>query len=121
LWIGTVLLVVAAIFPSESNLRFAITPRRFVNGSTVFGIFGSTVTTALLLYGITRFVAFRLGYIHGNIRIGTYQPNAFDRVDEIVSKPILLLLLVSSVASLLISALIMLRNRSSSAPTLQPR
>ena len=67
------------------------------------------------MYGIARFVAFRLGYIHGKVQLGAYQPNAFDRVNQMVSKPILLLFLISSLASLVISGVIILRSRNRSS------
>src|SRR5258708_31381578 len=104
-WIGTMLLLVATVFPS--TLR-----------TNIVALVGSTCTTALLFYGLARFVAFRLGYVHGMFRVAAYHPNAFDRVNQILTKPILLLFLISSVASLLISALITfrLRNRMGSSP-----
>lgn len=104
-WIGTMLLLVATVFPS--TLR-----------TNIVALIGSTCTTALLFYGVARFVAFRLGYVHGMIRIAAYHPNAFDRVNQIVTKPILFLFLISSVASLLISALLTfrLRNQTGSSP-----
>jgi hypothetical protein len=113
LWIGTALLLIAVTFPTNSNIRFAIT-HCFVTGSTAFAFFGSAVTTALLCYEAVRLVELKLGLLHGRGRVVVYQPNAFDRMNRVMSKPILLLLLVSSVASLLISATIMFRNRSAS-------
>ena len=81
---------------------------------------GSTVTALLLVYEISRFVAFRLGYVHARGQLGAFRPNTFDRVNQIqiVTKPLLLLFLISSLASLLISALITLRlrNRTGSSP-----
>ena len=77
--------------------------------TNVTALIGSTLTTVLLVYGIARFVAFRLGYIHGKGQLGMYQPNAFDRVNQIMSLPILLILVISSLASLFISALITFR------------
>ena len=107
LWIGTVLLLIAAVSPS--NLK-----------SNMTALVGSTVTALLLVYGISRFVAFRLGYVHARGQLGAFRPNTFDRVNQIqiVTKPLLLLFLISSLASLLISALITLRlqNRTGSSP-----
>ncbi len=111
-WIGAALLLMAAIFPRSSKYSIDSTIRdsyRVVSPANVFALFGSTVTTVLLLYGITRFVAFRLGYTHGKVQIGAYQPNAFDRVNQMLTTPVLVTLLISSVASLLISALILFR------------
>jgi len=105
MWIGTALLLIAALLPTKySNIDLTIRDTyRVVSTSTVLALLGSTVTTVLLVYGIARFVAFRLGYIHGKGQLGMYQPNVFDRVNQIVSRPILLLFLVSSVASLVIA------------------
>ncbi len=120
LWIGTALLLLAALLPTKySNIDLAIRDTyRVVSTPTVLALLGSTATTALLFYGVARFVAFRLGYVHGMFRVAAYHPNAFDRVNQILTKPILLLFLISSVASLLISALITfrLRNRMGSSP-----
>ena len=93
LWIGTVLLLIAAVSPSNRK-------------SNMTALVGSTVTALLLVYGISRFVAFRLGCVHAKGQLGAYRPNTFDRVNQIVTKPLLLLFLISSLASLLISALI---------------
>jgi hypothetical protein len=107
MWIGTVLLLIAAILPSTRT-------------TNVTALVGSTVTAILLTYGITRFVAFRLGYIHGKAQLGMYQPNVFDRLNAIVSRPILILFLISSLASLVISAVIMWRLRTQSTPRIEP-
>jgi membrane-anchored protein YejM (alkaline phosphatase superfamily) len=97
LWIGTALLLIAAILPSTRT-------------TNIVALVGSTVSTILLLYEIARFVAFRLGYIHGTGQLVAYhQPNTFDHVNQIVGKPMLLVLLISSLASLLISALLTFR------------
>ena len=107
LWIGTVLLLIAAVSPSNRK-------------SNMTALVGSTVTALLLVYGISRFVAFRLGYVHARGQLGAFRPNTFDRVNQIqiVTEPLLLLFLISSLASLLISALITLRlqNRTGSSP-----
>jgi hypothetical protein len=104
LWIGTALLLIAAVSPSNRK-------------SHMTALVGSTVTVLLLVYGISRFVAFRLGYVHGRGQLGVYRPNTFDRVNQIVTKPLLLLFLISSLASLLVSALITLRlRRTGSSP-----
>lgn len=73
------------------------------------GLIGSGFATTLLTYGIARF--------EDNGRLGAYQPNTFDRINGTVSKPVMLLFLFSSLASLVISALITvrLRNRTGSA------
>jgi len=122
MWVGTVLLLIAVVLPSRnkySSLDLTIRDSyRVVGTAAVFAFLGSTLTTVLLLYGVARFVAFRLGYVHGMFRVAAYHPNAFDRVNQIVTKPIWFLFLISSVASLLVSALITfrLRNRMGSSP-----
>jgi hypothetical protein len=70
------------------------------------------MTTVLLCYETVRLVELKLGHLHGVGRGVEFQPTMFDRVSRIVNKPILLLFLLSSVASLLISALITLRLRN---------
>jgi hypothetical protein len=99
-WIGTALLLMAAALPSTRR-------------TTVVALVGSTVTTILLCYEIVRLVALKLGHLHGQARLFAYQPTMFDRVNRIVSKPVLFLFLISSLASLLISALLTLRVRNS--------
>lgn len=102
-WIGAAFLLLAATIPPGELNDIVITR---------LALFGSTVTTVLLLYGIARPLAFRLGYVHGKGQLGVYQPNAFDRVNQIVSRPIWFLFLISSLASLVISAVITLRLRN---------
>jgi len=97
MWIGTVLLLIAAILPARSidltsEIRIALSIT-----APIFALLGSTATTVLLVYGIARFVAFRLGYIHGKGQLSCINRTFFDRVNQIVSRPILLLFLVSSV------------------------
>ena len=70
------------------------------------------MTTILLCYEIVRLVELKLGLLRGVARGVEFQPTMFDRINQIVSKPVLLLFLLSSVASLLISALITLRLRN---------
>jgi hypothetical protein len=112
LWIGTALLVLAALLPTKySYIDLTIRDSyRVVNTTTVFALLGSTVTTVLLAYGIARFVAFRLGYVHGKLQVGAYHPNAFDRLNILMSKPIFLMFLISSVASVVIAVIILRRS-----------
>ena len=88
-WFWAVFLLLAATLPTKDG-----------NG---LGLIGSAFVTALLSYGIARFES------KGQLR--AYQPNPFGRVNQMVSKPILLMLLISSVASLVISGLIARRLR----------
>ena len=97
-WIGAVFLLIAVMLPSNNHSNFV-------------ALFGSAIVTVLLAYGIAKFVAFRLGFIHGRVQIGAHQPNAFDRVSQILTKPVLVILLISSMTSLVMSALITLRLR----------
>jgi hypothetical protein len=92
LWIGTVLLLIVSVLPSTRR-------------TNLVALVGSTLTTVLLCYEIVRLVELKLGHFHGQARLVAYQPTMFDHVNQIVSKPVLLLFLISSVASLLISAL----------------
>ena len=94
--IGAVLLLSAAIIPGERcNIVL-----------NVVALGGSTLITAILLYDIARFGALRFGFLRGSVRIVVDQPNAFDRVRQILTMPVLIILVISSVASLLMSALI---------------
>jgi hypothetical protein len=89
-WLCAVFLLLAATLPTKDG-----------NG---LGLIGSAFVTALLSYGIARF--------EGKGQVAAYQPNPFDRVNQMVSKPILLILLISSVASLVISTVITRRLRA---------
>jgi hypothetical protein len=89
-WLCAVFLLLAVILPTK-----------YGNG---LGLMGSAFVTALLSYGIARF--------EGKGQVGAYQSNPFDRVNQMVSKPILLMVLVSSLASLVVSAVITRRLRT---------
>ena len=123
LWmIGIVFLLIAALLPLRSKYSYIdVTIRdsyRVVGTAAVFAFLGSTLTTVLLLYGVARIVAFRLGYVRGRVQVAVFQPTMFDRLNLIISKPVLLLFFISSVASLVISAVVTLRlrNRTGSPP-----
>jgi len=118
-WIGAGLLLMAAIFPSGKYSYIDLTIRDSygaVSPANIFAFVGSTLITALLFYQIARFGALRFTF--ARLVAAPYQPTTFDRVSQIVTKPVLITLLVSSVASLLISALLTfrLRNRTGSSP-----
>jgi hypothetical protein len=109
-WIGSGLLLMAAIFPSGKYSYIDLTIRdsyRVVSPANFFALLGSIVITALLCYQIARFGALRLTF--ARLVAGPYQPTTFDRVSQIITKPVLRVLLISSVASLLISVLLILR------------
>jgi hypothetical protein len=91
-WVCAVFLLIAAILPLGKH-------------SNVLGLFGSAFLTTLLACGIARLAAFRLHRINGKGQLGAYPSNPFDRVNQIASKPILILFLISSLASLVISVL----------------
>ena len=101
-WIGAVLLLIAAIIPGErSNIVLS-----------VLALGGSALITALLCYQVARLGApLRFGFVR--LVAGPYQPTTFDRVSRVLTRPVLIALPISSLASLLISALITLRLRNS--------
>jgi hypothetical protein len=94
-WIGAGLLLFAAIIPSGERRNVVL---------SVLALGGSTLITAILFYDIARFRALRFAFIR--LVIGPYQPTTFDRVSQVLTKPVLIVLMISSVASLLTSALI---------------
>ncbi len=111
-WIGAALLLMAAIFPRSSKYSYIdLTIRdsyRVVSPANVFALLGSTVLTALLFYQVAIFGALRFGFLRASVsvRLVAYQPNTFDRVSQVLTKPVLIVLVISLVASLLMSALI---------------
>jgi len=114
MWVGTIVLLIAALLPQRGKYSYIdVTIRnsyRVVSTAAVFALLGSTVTTILLMYGIAKFVAFRLGYVHGKVQVGIYRPTVFDRLNVLMSKPIFLMFLISSVASLVIAIIILRRS-----------
>jgi hypothetical protein len=96
-WIGAALLLFAAIIPGE---------RRNVVLS-LLALAGSTLITAILIYDIARFGTLRFTFTR--LVVGPYQPTTFDRVSQVLTRPVLIALVISSVASLLMSALITVR------------
>jgi hypothetical protein len=92
-WIGAALLLFATIIPSGERRNVVL---------SVLALGGSTLITAILFYDIARFGKLRFGRLVG----GQYQPTTFDRVSQVLTKPVLIVLVISSVASLLMSALI---------------
>ena len=106
-WIGAALLLIAAIFPRSSKYSYDLAIRdsyRVVSPANIFALLGSIVITALLLYQVAKFGALRFGFVR--LLLAPYQPTTFDRVSQVLTKPVLNVLVISSVASLLISALI---------------
>jgi hypothetical protein len=100
-WIGAVLLPIAAIIPPGERSNIVL---------SVLALGGSTLITALLYYQVARFGApLRFGFVR--LVAGPYQPTTFDRVSQVLTRPVLIALPISSVASLLISALMTVRLR----------
>jgi hypothetical protein len=118
-WIGAGLLLMAAIFPGGKYSYIDLTIRdsyRVVSPANMFALVGSTLITALFFYQIARFGALRFAFVR--LVAAPYQPTTFYRVSQIIMKPVLITLLISSLASLVISAVITLRmrNRTDSPP-----
>lgn len=116
-WIGAGLLLMAAIFPGGRYSYIDLTVRdsyRAVSPANLFALVGSTLITVPLFYQIARFGELRFTY--ARLVATPYQPTTFGRLSQIVTKPALITLLISSVASLLISALLTFRNRAGSPP-----
>src|SRR6266404_9010280 len=113
-WIGAGLLLMAAIFPSGKYSYIDLTIKdsyRVVSPANAFALLGSILITSLLFYQMARFGALRFAFARHVA--GPYQPTTFDRLSQIITKPVLVTLLISSLASLVISALITLRVRTS--------
>jgi hypothetical protein len=101
-WVSAIFLFIAAtLAPSKQ--------------SNALALIGSAFLTTRLAYGLTRFVECKLGLIHHCMSTVTFPPAEFDRVNKIMKTFIPVTLLISSLASLAISAL-RLRNRSDSPP-----
>jgi hypothetical protein len=94
-WIGAALLLFAAIIPLGERRNVVL---------SVLALGGSTLITAILFYDIASFGTLRFSFTR---LVGVpYQPTTFDRVSQVLTKPVLIVLVISSVASLLMSALI---------------
>jgi hypothetical protein len=89
-WVCALLLLAAVLLaPGKRGNTLAMT--------------GSACLTAFLVYGIAQLVAFRLGFIHGSVRVMSFQANAFDLLRPMLDMPVITLLLVFSLASLWVS------------------
>lgn len=101
-WIcGVFLLIAATVRPSKKSATVAL--------------IGSTFLSMRLSLRLIGCVARKLGLIHASTHAVAFPPTAFDRVNHILKMPIAITLLISSLASLVLSAL-RLRNRSGSPP-----
>jgi|SRR5215469_6114386 len=91
-WLGAVSLVGAAIIRQGRRRNLLATS-------------GSAIVLVFTTYGFARLVAFRLGLIHaGKGRLFAFQPNWFDRLRPLLDSPVLVLLLISSLAAFWASA-----------------
>jgi hypothetical protein len=81
-------------------------------------LIGSAFLTTRLAYALTRVVACKLGLVHPSMHAVTFPPTGFDRVNQLMKIPVAITLLISSFASLVISAVstIRMRNRTDSLP-----
>jgi hypothetical protein len=104
-WICACLLFVAATLPMSKN-------------SATLALIGSAFLSIRLAFKLTRTVACKLGLIHASPHSVAFPPAAFDRVHHALKMPVAITLLISSLASLVISAVIMgrLRERTDSLP-----
>jgi hypothetical protein len=93
-WIGAVLLLLSAIIPPVKRSNIVL---------SVLAMLGSALITALLCYQVARFGALRFAF--ARLVVWPYQPTTFDRVSKVLTKPVLIILVISSVASLLISGI----------------
>jgi len=106
LWIGAMLLLVAT-FPWKGTYAYI---------AHLSALLGSIVITSVIFYRIVQPKA--LNFSYARLVAYPYQPSTFERVVPVLMHRLLTVLLVCSVASLLISALITfrLRNRTGSSP-----
>jgi hypothetical protein len=97
-WICAGLLIAATVTPSKHSAAVAF--------------IGSAYLTVRLGFTLTRCVARKLGLIHASAHSVAFPPTGFDRVNHILKVPIAITLLISSLASLVISAVILWRLRA---------
>jgi hypothetical protein len=97
-WICACLLFIAATLPPSKN-------------SATLAMISSAYLTMRLGFRLTRCVARKLGLIHASAHSVAFPPTAFDRVNHILKMPVAITLLIASLASLVISGVIMWRLR----------
>jgi hypothetical protein len=95
-WICGVLLLIAATLKPSTN-------------SASLAFIGSAYLSVRLTIRLTRCVARKLGLIHASAHSVTFPPTGFDRVHHLLKMPVAITLLIASLASLVISVLIMRR------------
>jgi hypothetical protein len=95
-WMCATFLFIAATLPPNRN-------------SATFAFISSAYLSMRLGFRLTRCVARKLGLIHASAHSVAFPPTAFDRVNHVLKMPIAITLLISSLASLVISLLIMRR------------
>jgi hypothetical protein len=104
-WVCAILLLTAATLKPNKN-------------SAALAFIGSAYLSMRLAFRLTRCVARKLGLIHASAHAVAFPPSGFDRVHHALKMPIAITLLIFSLASLVISAVIMwrLRERTDSLP-----
>jgi hypothetical protein len=95
-WICAILLLIAATLPPSKH-------------SVTLGLISSAYLSMRLSFRLTRCVARKLGLIHASAHAVAFPPTAFDRVHHTLKMPIAITLLIASLASLVISVVIMRR------------
>jgi hypothetical protein len=92
-------------------LRFVAAILPLNNNSATLALIGSAFLSIRLAFRLTRTVACKLGLIHASPHSVAFPPTAFDRVHHTLKMPVAIALLISSLASFVISAVIMRRLR----------
>jgi uncharacterized membrane protein len=95
-WICAILLFAAAILPPSKN-------------SATLALISSAFLSTRLGFRLTRSVACKLGLIHASAHSVAFPPTAFDRVNHIMKMPVAITLLISALASLVISVVVLWR------------
>jgi hypothetical protein len=101
-WICAILLLIAAILPPGKH-------------SATLALISSAFLSTRLGFRLTRSVACKLGLIHASAHAVAFPPTAFDRVHHTLKMPIAIMLLIASLASLVISVVIMRRLQGTAA------
>lgn len=95
-WVCAILLLIAATLPPSKN-------------SIALGLIGGMFLSTRFAYVLTRVAACKLGLIHASRHAVTFPGTAFDRVNHIMKIPVAVTLLISSLGSAVISAIIITR------------
>jgi hypothetical protein len=95
-WMCAIFLFIATTLPPSKN-------------SATLAFLSSAYLSMRLGFRLTRCVARKLGLIHPSAHSVAFPPTGFDRAHHVLKMPIAITLLISSLASLVISAVIMRR------------